>query len=363
MNLKQKVVGTAHLLIIAMLASFVVLVANFPASAITPGSNGCELTGAGTDASPYLISNSLELREAADCDGSIRVFEVVADLVISASEAAAWPQLGTYSNPFNGTVRGNVAGKPRATITIEAGGELRASIFGATANVTISDLVVVGDVGVGSFGNVYVGAFAQIVRSGTTRILNSLTYVNVSGPETQQPSDAVGSFVGEVLNGNLIVQSSSAVASAAYGTAKRGAELGGLVGYVDAFSTVQILSSSAYVHVSDSNYELGGLIGRAQGEVEIQDSFFMGSLSQGDLSYGARAGGLVGGMDGSSLSPKFFEVSPKRVHSPSPDSQTMNWAGLWEKLVHLHRLFRSQSPSPYSTRRARILTIEVVLAE
>lgn len=164
MNLKQKVVGTAHLLVTSMLASFIVLAANFPVVAMTPGSNGCELTGDGTDASPYLISNSLELREAADCDSSTKVFEIRTDIVIPVSEAASWPQLGTFSSQFDGTVRGNVPGKPRATITIEDGGELQGSLFGTTGNLTISDIVVVGDIGTGSLVNPNIGAFAQLVR-------------------------------------------------------------------------------------------------------------------------------------------------------------------------------------------------------
>lgn len=271
--------------------------------------------GTGTQLDPYQISTCTELQDAAndveshfrlinniDCSESAEwnantnewVDEVVGgelipddygdvtgtDVVVVNNGYYGFSPIGTYESPFVGTFDGN--DYTISNVWIFRKDQEGVGIFGYTQNAEIFDLSVIDSDVVGAnhtgalAGYMYGGAVDEIYLSDNM----VRAYFSYGG----------GGLVGYALEGAQI-QDVDNVGGTVHGS---GAVIGGIVGLAE---DVSILRASSGADV-DGGYDLGGLVGRLDGG-SITDSSSSGMVHSDRNEYlivktGINVGGLVG---------------------------------------------------------------------
>ncbi|WP_131012344.1 S-layer homology domain-containing protein [Paenibacillus thalictri] len=300
------------------------------------------MSGAGTELSPYLVTNAAQLNEVRNVLGAY--YKQTADIVLSGN----WSPIGDSSNEFIGQYDGN--GKHISGLTVVsqengglfgivgAGGEIRnltldsPSVTGPTNGSLgslvgqlegkVSDVVVNG----GSVsGGALVGGLAGMANTGS-EIKRVRSSANVQGAGnyaggivsrllgTLENSSASGTVNGVNYSGGLVGDGYNATITDSYATGNvtsTGSFTGGLIGNTEGG---QVRRSYATGNVIGDMYA-GGLTGMASNGT-IADSYATGSVSasstQGGLigyfvamnvsnTYATGAVGAVGAQDGGGL--------------------------------------------------------------
>jgi hypothetical protein len=164
--------------------------------------------------------------------------------------------IGTYANPFSGI------------------------IIGASGDATISNLQIEGE---SPTHTKYLGLFAVTTDFTLTGLhLQNVSVVGLPDAGSSQ----VGSIIGSILDADVTISDCSV--SGIVNGALSSSIMGGLVGHLTADSTLSLHDVSFSGSVVGS-YNLGGLVGGAEGEVDISDAVFDGPVSGSET-----LGGLLG---------------------------------------------------------------------
>ncbi len=205
-----------------------------------------EITGAGTEENPYLISTEAHLKLLADYPDLY--FRLANDILLSAE----WTPVGTEADPFRGGLDG--AGYKITGLKISSGSYL--GLFGWVMSAKIRDLVLE-DVTIN--GENYLGTLAGYAKNA---VVSGIT----------------------VRNADITLRPYTGYA-------------GGLCGRVESgsFRDVQISGldmKQTQVNMNGAGGGVGGLVGEASATT---GSIFQNITTHGSiLSYGSNAGGLTG---------------------------------------------------------------------
>ena len=317
--------GYAQGLVIALLASFLVLVAPFGAdkalaadpSKIIFNNGTCELTaagylGGGSQFNPFIISDSDSLWEMADCDtavdgsgSAVALFHISNDIDVSQAAYAPTASPIGYSTSgdisFSAVLNGNNHMISNISMSSTSYG---VGLFAYLHSTTISNLVISGSfvttTGVAdgrthsagalamySNGDIYLSSVSnQADVTGVGKVGGLLGWsdgtVHLVGSRnsgTISASDYAGGLVGYAASDANITSSYNT------GTVSTDYYAGGLVGFT---STANITSSYNTGSVS-ADYDAGGLVGFAYNNANITSSYNTGSVSGDD-----DIGGLIG---------------------------------------------------------------------
>ena len=232
--------------------------------------------GLGSPDDPYIIEDVHDLQ--AMNEGLDKHYTLAHD--IEAGDTADWHggegfiPLGTESDPFTGTLQGG--GHTIRGLHINRGSGEYVGLFGhltgSVLHLRLEDLTLTG----GSM----VGGLAGSIRDG------SINNVSVSGVITGERY--VGGLAGNSLN--LTVSGSGATGSV-IGTDEEG-KVGGLVGNIQSGS---VIDCYAWVTVTSSGNDVGGLVGSNAASVS-------GSRAGGDVTGWNSVGGILGVNRGGSVS-------------------------------------------------------------
>jgi hypothetical protein len=297
--------GYAQGLVIALLTSFLVLVAPFGAdkalaadpSRILFNNDNCELatalyTGAGSEADPYVISDSDSLWEVADCsltNSAAAHFSISNDIDVSqAVYAPTASPIGNSTSPltFRGVLHGNgylISGISMSHDTDGVG------LFYALQDSTVSELAISGSF-VGGTGSSeaewYVRTTGGLARAAFGKVV--IDTVTVSGSVSGH--HYIGGLIGWGVTDSIIDISFSANKASVIGvnvSGVLGVGAGGFLGWTA--HEVNIVSSHNTGSVSTGT-AAGGIVGIADGDATITSSYNTGPVH----SRGDDAGGLVG---------------------------------------------------------------------
>ncbi|HEY7854767.1 MAG TPA: hypothetical protein VIB80_06630, partial [Aquiluna sp.] len=276
MNITERFVGTARLLVLSLVSGLVVL---FPVVQVQPAEASidtsqlafndqvCDLTaagyeGSGSESDPYRISDSDALWEITDCDVTTSGkahFHITKDInVADAADAPTASPIGQSTSSlvysFSGELYGN-------------GNSIRGISISSSTH------------GVGLFGYIYGALISDLSITG-----------EISSSST---TSAGAGGIAAIYGGNVLLdQISSSVNVTAYGL------LGGLIGVFSDSGKVTIFQSSNFGDITGQSAFVGGLLGYAD-EVEIRNSTNRGSVSTSkdaaaSITNISAAGGLIG---------------------------------------------------------------------
>lgn len=205
-----------------------------------------EITGAGTEENPYIISTEAHLKLLADYPDLY--FRLSQDILLSAE----WTPVGTEADPFRGGLDG--AGYKISGLKISSGSYL--GLFGWVMSAKIRDLVLE-DVAIS--GENYLGALAGYAKNA---VVSNVTIRNVA--VTLRPyTGYAGGLCGRVESGSF-----------------RDIQISGLD------------MKQTQVNMNGAGGGVGGLVGEASATT---GSIFQNITTHGSiLSYGSNAGGLTG---------------------------------------------------------------------
>jgi hypothetical protein len=264
---RQSISEVSRLVVVALIASLLVLVAPFQAPSkadyidsnlgpIVYNDRVCNLgdpNDHSTSATAFEISTSDQLWEITDCvsNSATIYFELGDNIDVSQASTASTNSPIGYSTSsiaysFSGVLDGN--GHEISGISMSAS-NYGVGLFAYLHNASISNLVISGELETTTqnyFNQDAAGALA-IRSSGTLTLTGITNHSTVSGL----------------------------------------AKVGGLVGYVE--NALLVMSSSNYGTVSGSDGRVGGLVGEVNGDSSVINSYNAGSISgSGDV------GGLLG---------------------------------------------------------------------
>jgi len=210
---------------------------------------------------PFTISTANQLAGLAQIVNS-GAYRFVGRTIILANNIdlgnAPWIPIGNADNvSFNGTFDG--AGHSITGLNV-SGNHIRAGLFGTVVDGTIRNLTVMGTVNNNSAIFSDVGGLVAWMSNG--RIENCLALVNVTA-----------------MSGTGITNTA-----------------GGLVGSAGSFMTGTsfIINSAAAGNVNSNADFVGGLIGRAQARVVIENTYATGNVHSTNTHANGAAGGLIG---------------------------------------------------------------------
>lgn len=236
------------------------------ASGTCPGT----LSGAGTEASPCLVTTAEDLNQVRN--GLDLHYRQVAD--IDLISFINWDPIGTDDRDDEG-FKGVFDGQKFAisNLTIERSGDEYIGLFGAALSVSTIKNIRLESVSV--MGEKKVGSIVGRTRG---QVLNSSASGTVSAEE-----ELVGGLVGQGFNANLAGQ---------------------LVFIGD-------VTGGTITSVSGSSQGIGGIVGRTSGSTTVSVAYARGTVS------GNRAGGVVGSTStgASSLANIFAAVEIKKTRS------------------------------------------------
>jgi hypothetical protein len=304
----DSVSGYAQGLVIALLASFLVLVAPFGAdkalaadpSRIIFNNGTCELTaagysGEGSELNPFVISDSDSLWEIADCDtvdasaSAAAHFSISNDIDVSQAASASTASPIGYSTSgdisFSAVLNGNnhmISNISMSSTTYGVG------LFAYLHSATISNLVISGSfvttTGV-TYGTTHSAGALAMYSNGDLQLSSVSNQADVTGV------GSVGGLVGWSDGSvNLVDCRNTGTISAA------DRRVGGLVGflnYSNSRANVTIKSSFNTGTISAVGNIAGGLVGEVRGDANISSSYNVGQLDGSD-----QTGGLVGDVGG-----------------------------------------------------------------
>jgi hypothetical protein len=262
--------GYAQGLVIALLASFLVLVAPFGAdkalaadpSRIIFNNGTCELTaagylGGGSQFNPFIISDADSLWEMADCDTAVDGSgSAVALFYISNNIDVSQAAYAPTSSPIGYSTSGDIS----FSAVLNGDNHM-------ISNIAMSST----SYGVGLFAYLHSATISNLVISG------SFVTTTWRANATTHSAGALAMY----SNGDIYL---SSVSNQADVTGFR--KVGGLLGWSD--GSVHLESSKNSGTISASR-EVGGLVGYAASDANITSSYNTGSVSA-DIN----AGGLVG---------------------------------------------------------------------
>lgn len=233
-------------------------------------------SGAGTEASPYLITSEAEFNSVGMNPRLLEYhYRLDADLDFTLT---GFSQFGSEEAPFFGSFDGN--GKILSNVSVSKSTAF-AGTFGLVALKEIRDLTVTG---ASITGATFVGGLVGYTFGDVTNCHSS---GSVNG------TYHVGGLVG--LNvGNVSFASSSAVLSTVVGNA-----IGGLVG--NNYGTIS--KSFATGNISNVSSHVGGLVG-SQSQGSIEDSYATGDVTI-TAGFVNNHGGLVGNFAGGIIKNSF----------------------------------------------------------
>jgi hypothetical protein len=286
-------------LVVAILASFLVFVSPIGAdkaiasdpSKIVFNNDSCELTaagytGVGSEIDPYVISDADSLWEIADC--SLITADTPAHFSISSDIDVTQAEIATTTIPigsragspiaFKGVLRGNgylISGISMSHPTDGVG------LFEFLSNSTIDNFRISGSFAGGTGANDPYGATGALARAARGNVV--IDSVTIDGSVSGE------SFIGGLIGYSEIGSSIDIRSSTNHSSVAASRQIaGGLVGY-NPGGSVTITASHNTGSVFGGR-TAGGLIGYAEGTAAITSSDNSGSVS---TTYGA--GGLIGG--------------------------------------------------------------------
>jgi hypothetical protein len=300
----DSVSGYAQGLVIALLASFLVLVAPFGAdkalaadpSRIIFNNGTCELTaagysGEGSELNPFVISDSDSLWEIADCDtvdasaSAAAHFSISNDIDVSQAASASTASPIGYSTSgdisFSAVLNGNnhmISNISMSSTTYGVG------LFAYLHSATISNLVISGSfvttTGV-TYGTTHSAGALAMYSNGDLQLSSVSNQADVTGV------GSVGGLVGYVDEDANITSSYNT------GQVSGDDEVGGLVGYVEEYANINLSYNTGPVLASDDY--AGGMVGY----VHSDDFNITSSYNSGPVSGDRAIGGLIGYGEGS----------------------------------------------------------------
>jgi hypothetical protein len=191
--------------------------------------------------------------------------------------------LGLWGYIGNCTIKDlTVTGNIKTSVSVDAGGIIGKSIADSKCNIINCS----SEVNVSSTSSSYsIGGIIGVAR-GTTNIKDCNDGGNVSG------GNSTGGLVG-YLNGSLTIESCYNTGTI---TNISGTDTGGLVGGDDAKSNSITITNSYNLGVVEGKKQVGGLIGRIAGTVEIEDSYNKANITNTteDITASSTVGGIVG---------------------------------------------------------------------
>lgn len=238
-------------------------------------------SGDGSMVDPYLIEDVYGLQAISQ---SLDSYYELAQAITAASSSTwngglGFDPIGSYSNPFTGSLDGNdeiISG-----LTIDRGAEDQTGLFGALSGAQINDLTLT-DVDI--TGKNYVGGLAGLSQNSEINGIQVVNDPSING------NSGTGGIVGYMVGGTL---SDSAVTGVVNGSSSTG----GLLGHSE---NTTVSNSRVDVTVT-GNTDTGGAIGKNL------DSQVDGLNVVADVSGVSRTGGAVGYNQNSILSN--FDVS------------------------------------------------------
>lgn len=275
-------------LVFAMLCSLLFAWSVVANSTHNARANGCITPAAGTEADPFLIASYVELEcmlgDAGYYWNQGYYFKQTAD--IDLASRPDWTHgIGDDAITFDGTYDGNGFSIDNLTVTDDT----KVGMFGVTEGATLTDITL-NDVTVEGTGIVplttitYVGGLVGVATANTT-----ISGVSVSGT-IDSYALTVGGIAGQAGTGTTITGSTSSaeitITSIYQGFA------GGLVGRSDPDGDLTIVDSFAVGNVNAGGSS-GGLIGRIDAPTTITGSYATGDISGVTLGM-SPMGGLVG---------------------------------------------------------------------
>ena len=264
-------------------------------------------TGNGTEASPYLIANAIqldEMRNYVGSENSDKHFSISNDIDLTALIATkypneGWEPIGSDENAFYGSLEGN--GFKITNLWISRPESNYVGLFSNTTDAVINNLNIQLATN-GIVGQDYVGILAGSANGGTinnVKVIGIVTAYNYVGGligESSSPvsncqssgeinteGDNIGGLIGKTSAEVSGSNSSSNVKN--MGTAFVGNFMGGLIGVNQA----AISNSNASGSVTGTS-TIGGLVGDSYAPVS-------NSFATGNISGRMWVGGLVGASD------------------------------------------------------------------
>jgi hypothetical protein len=282
--------GYAQALTVALVSVLLVL---FPqaesakASPLTPINLICELTGLGTDSSPYLITDSSHLYESTDCaTNSNVVVKLTDDIPLSGTQSPIGFTGSSVSQIFSGVFDGNGHSITGIDITYSSGADLLdfgnnsngIGLFWGLGESTFKDVSFAGSVGGGSDNDI-----GGIV--GYTAVSLSFVNVNVAiAVAAPTSSDHIGGFVGHA-DGSVRFSGSTN-----QGSVSAGDDVGGFIGYAANDVLIEDSRNDGAINGDD---RVGGFVGYASQDITISGSTNNGPI----VASGEEVGGFVGFAD------------------------------------------------------------------
>jgi hypothetical protein len=282
--------GYAQGLVIALIASLLVLVPSFQppslaSGTLTPNDGTCDLI---PSSGVYLIADSDDLYESADCaTNSSVVFELVDNIALdsSASQEPIGFSSSTTSSVFSGTLDGknfSITGinisTSNATNFNSGGANNGVGLFWGLGDATIKNITFSGSVysGFGPTGGLVGSASAAI----------TLSEVNLQIEVTADSDDHVAGFAG-YLGGSSVVAIISSSHTATVSIKATGDRTGGFVGEAADPSSLSFISSTNNARISGDD-EIGGFVGEAANVI------FSNSQNLGVVTGDQYVGGFAG---------------------------------------------------------------------
>lgn len=265
------------------------------------------ITGNGSETDPYKLSKRIEfdilsgyVANWSDCNG--KFVSVVPDSSITGQTDGKtivmgnsnFLPIGNSSTKFAGTLQGNNCTINGLTVSGQYSG-----LFGYLNNATIKDLTV----NVTNLSDATSVAGIAGVVNGTTTINNCKVTGSVKG--THQVGGLVGFAQGCTLNITGCTNSAT-IETTNQDSDKSRTSAGGIVGYVNAAATVNIIGTKNDGAVKTSsgraNSGVGGIVGFSNGTVNIEGC---SNTANGAITGKAGVGGIVGYTKNGSITKSF----------------------------------------------------------
>ena len=269
------------------------------------------ISGSGTTASPFIVSNLdqfLFIASAMEANGQVNgvsalnaSFSLNANLDLSNQEM--FFGLASQARPFRGEFDGN---NHTVTLNINDTTQNRVGLFRVANGATIQNVIVEGNV----TGSHAVGGIAGEARGGTTitnvenyasitanndraggvvGLMNTATIINATNKGTVETltQSHTGGIVGQAWAGSII----SDVTNYASITGGRG-NVGGIAGLLCRTTVTNATNNGAVIGAINN---IGGIAGGMQNSAVVSDS-----ISTGNITGELRVGGIVGTLTASS---------------------------------------------------------------
>lgn len=249
-----------------------------PAQATITATECADLAGVGTSADPYLVANQADLMAVSICDAESAgnaFFKQVADIELEGD----WVPLERLDGTYLGNSR-SISG-----LNVQTPNNYGAGLFSLIRGGSVENLTVVAN---SLKGQSYAGIIAADASDFT------LENVRVLATGTLDANNGAGCLVG-IAGGDVTLKNVVADCN----TASRVRWVGGLVGYLGAFSwpVHKLVIEKAYIRGNFDFSEMGGGIAGFfrpfEDDAEISEVHFAGDLNA-PASQSAAIGGLFG---------------------------------------------------------------------